>query len=126
VTPYSLGELIEQSAQYFEQLKGEARLGHRKPWVCHHFFPLDGAPEDVYLPALPVRLKALSNDAAGMDVIGDPVGIELWFAKEPTPEWIDPLVKAYHEAAIACSAVYGGWSYEPDRREDPSTSDSIH
>ncbi|MBB3911449.1 hypothetical protein [Sphingomonas desiccabilis] len=114
MTPFTEAELLADSAEYLAQLEASGRLGAAEPRVCHHFFPLDGASEDAYLPALPSALAELDPDAL-IAVIGDPVGVELWQLVEPDRNWLTGQIRAFHLAAVSCSAVYAGWSYEPER-----------
>lgn len=116
MTPYTEAELLAESAEYFAELNASGRINAMHPRVCHHFFPLDGATEDVYLPALPKALAELDPDAL-IDVIGDPVGVELWQLKEPEEARIADQIRSFHATAVRCAAVYGGWSYEPRQPE---------
>lgn len=115
MTPFTEAELLAQSAAYLAELEADGRLGSQRPRVCHHFWPLDGAGPDVYLPQLP-RLIAKIDPTGHIDVIGDPVGVEVWNVTEPNASWLHPRIGAFHAAAVSCSAVYGGWSYEPRER----------
>ena len=116
MTPYTEAQLLTDSAKYFVELTVSNRLGAAQPRVCHHFFPLDGAPEDAYLPDLPMLLAELDPDAF-IDIIGDPVGVELRQRVEPDQDRITGQIRAFHSVAVSCAAVYGGWSYEPERSE---------
>lgn len=114
MTPYTEAELLADSTSYLAELRESKRAGAANPRVCHHFFPLDGAPTDAYLPRLPEMISDI--DPSGLlEVIGDPVGIEVWYLQEPDDKWLTPLIKSFHAAAVSCCAVYGGWSYEPRR-----------
>jgi len=116
MTPYTEAELLGDSAAYFAELKDSGRSGATHPRVCHHFFPLDGAPENAYLPALPNALAEIDPDAL-IEVIGDPVGVEMWQLREPDEARITDQIRKFQSAAVSCVAVYGGWSYEPKRSE---------
>lgn len=116
MTPYTEAELLAESAAYFAELEASGRSGAVHPRVCHHFFPLDSASENIYLPALPKALAELDPEAL-ITVIGDPVGIELWQLLEPEEVRIADQIRIFHATAVRCSAVYGGWSYEPARSE---------
>ena len=113
MAPYTEADLLSESADYLAQLERTGRLGAIRPQVCHHFFPLDGPSEDAYLPALPIALSTI-DPSAHIDVIGDPVGIELWHSIEPDRITLEEQIRAFHGAAVSCCAVYAGWSYEPD------------
>lgn len=115
MTPFTEAVLLADSDAYLAKLEATGRLGAIEPRVCHHFFPLDGADSNAYLPELPVKLAEIDPEGL-IDVIGDPVGLEVWDLLEPTASWLGPRISAFHNAAIECSAVYGGWSYEPKRR----------
>jgi len=115
MTPFTEAELLADSTAYLVELAANGRLGAEEPRVCHHFFPLDGAKPDIYLPRLP-KLIARIDPAGLIDVLGDPVGLEVWNLIEPNALWLKLRIVAFHAAATACSAVYGGWSYEPKSR----------
>ena len=110
--PYTEAELLAESAARLLELEASGRLGAKEPRVCHHFFPLVGAKPDAYLPLLP-KLIAGIDPSGSIDVIGDPVGLEVWDLVEPDALRLEQRMVAFHAAATACSAVYGGWSYEP-------------
>ena len=117
--PFTETELLENSAAYLAELTASGRLSDSAPRVCHHFFPLDGATPDAYLPALPELVVRISPSSL-VDVIGDPVGLEVWDAMRPDASWLDQRIRAFHDAATSCSAVYGGWTYEPARQTNGS------
>jgi hypothetical protein len=112
MTPFTEAELLANSAAYFAELMNSGRCGAAHPRVCHHFWPLDDAMEDAYLPLLPNALAELDPDAL-IDVIGDPVGVELWQLLEPDEARIADQIRDFHATAVRFGAVYGGWSYEP-------------
>jgi hypothetical protein len=107
-------EVLHHSDAYLAELVADKRLGSLAPRICHHIFPRDGAKADCYIPELPRKLRAIVPEAR-IDVLGDPVGIEVWQETEPERTWLSPLISALHRAADECSAVYAGWSYEPRR-----------
>ena len=113
--PFTEAELLANSADYLAELDANGRLNDPTSRVCHHFFPLDGALPDAYLPALPKVIEGISPTSL-IEVIGDPVGLEAWDTIEPDADWLDERIRAFHEAATSCSAVYGGWSYEPAKQ----------
>lgn len=113
--PFTEAELLAKSAAYLGELKESGRLQNGSPRVCHHFFPLDGADLNVYLPILP-EIIANVSPGSEVDVIGDPIGLEVWDFQKPATAWLNPRIRAFHAAAVACSAVYGGWTFELDER----------
>lgn len=112
MTPFTEAELLANSAAYIAELEASGRGGAAHPRVCHHFLPLDGAMKDAYLPGLPRALAELDTDAL-IDVIGDPVGVELWQLLEPEEARIAEQIRTFNATAVQFDAAYSGWSYEP-------------
>lgn len=112
--PSTEAEFLNNLETYLDDLKKAGRLGANEPRVCHHFFPLDGAPANAYLPGLPEKLAKIDPEGL-IEVIGDPVGLEVWDLLEPAMSWLAPRISAFHKAAVEHQAVYAGWSYEPRR-----------